>query len=52
MGLGTKVCSWGLGHLTKMAARLIYGKNPLKFFFSRTSGPVAMGRWYSALGTS
>ena len=33
---GTKVCSQHLGHTTKMAAMHIYGKNPLKIFFSRT----------------
>ena len=34
---GTKVCSGHLGHMTKMAATPIYGKNPSKIFFSRTS---------------
>ena len=29
-----------LGHMTKMAATPIYGKNPLKIFFSRTGGPI------------
>ena len=33
---GTKVCSRGLGHMTKMDATPIYGKNPLKIFFSGT----------------
>ena len=33
---GTKVCSNGHGYMTKMAAMSIYGKNPLKIFFSRT----------------
>ena len=28
------------GHMTKMAAMAIYGKNPSKIFFSRTSGPI------------
>ena len=36
---GTKVCSRHLGHMTKMAARPIYGKNPSKIF-SRTSWPI------------
>ena len=27
---GTKICSRGLGHMTKMAATPIYGKNPSK----------------------
>ena len=30
-----------LGHMTKMAAMPIYGKNPSKIF-SRTSGPIFM----------
>ena len=29
------------GHMTKMAAMPIYGKNPSKFFFSRTTGPIS-----------
>ena len=33
---GTKVCWRHLGHMTKMAATPIYGKNPSKIFFSRT----------------
>ena len=40
---GTKVCSNGLGHMTKMAATPIYGKNPLKIFFSRTRRPMTLG---------
>ena len=38
---GTKVCSLHLGHMTKMAAMPIYGKNPSKIFFSRTGGPIS-----------
>ena len=30
---GTKVCSKGLGHMTRMTATPIYGKNPLKYSF-------------------
>ena len=30
-------------HMTKMAATPIYGKNPLKIFFSRTRRPVTLG---------
>ena len=30
-----------LGHMTKMAAMHIYGKNPSKIFFSRTGGPIS-----------
>ena len=37
---GTKVCSRHLGHMTKMAARPIYGKNPSKIFFSRTGRQI------------
>ena len=36
----TKVCSRDLGHMTKMAATPIYGKNPSKVFFSRTVRPI------------
>ena len=38
---GTKVYINGPGHMTKMAATPIYGKNPSKIFFSRTSGPFS-----------
>ena len=37
---GTKVCSRHVGHMTKMAATPIYGKNPSKIFFSRTGRPI------------
>ena len=37
---GTKVYINGPGHMTKMAATPIYGKNPSKIFFSRTSRPI------------
>ena len=37
---GTVFCSRHLGHMTKMAATPIYGKNPSKIFFSRTGGPI------------
>ena len=37
---GTKVYINGLGHMTKMAATPIYGKNPSKIFFSRTGRPI------------
>ena len=29
------------GHMTKMAAMPIYGKNPSKIISSRTSGPIS-----------
>ena len=38
---GTKVCSRHLGHLTKMAAKPIYGKNSSKIF-SGTIGLISM----------
>ena len=37
---GTIFCSRHLGHMTKMAATPIYGKNPSKIFFSRTGGLI------------
>ena len=37
---GTIFCSRHLGHMPKMAATPIYGKNPSKIFFSRTGGPI------------
>ena len=37
---GTKVCINGPGHMTKMAATPIYGKNPSKIF-SGTGGPIS-----------
>ena len=36
----TIFCSRHLGHMTKMAAMPIYGKNPSKIFFSRTGGLI------------
>ena len=43
LGWGTKVCSNVPGHVTKKAAMPIYGKNPLKIFFSRTRRPMTLG---------
>ena len=37
---GTKVYINGPGYMTKMAATPIYGKNPSKIFFSKTSRPI------------
>ena len=37
---GMKVYINGPGHMTKMAATPIYGKNPSKIFFSRAGGPI------------
>ena len=39
---GTKVCSNGPGHMTKMAAMAIYGKNLKKIFFSGTKRPMTL----------
>ena len=36
---GTIFCLRHLGHMSKMAATPIYGKNPSKIFFSRTGRP-------------
>ena len=38
---GTNVFINNLGHMTKTAAMPIYGKNPSKFFFSGTTGPIS-----------
>ena len=47
---GMKVCLRGLGHMTKMAATPIYGKNPSRIF-SRTERANDLVAWYVALGT-
>ena len=39
---GTKSCLGYLGHMTKMAAMLIYSKNPSKIFFSRTKRSMTL----------
>ena len=36
-----KINEHDAGHMTKMAASLIYGKNPSKIFFSGTDGPIS-----------
>ena len=38
-----KICTKYYGHMTKMTATPIYGKNPLKIFFSGTRRPVTLG---------
>ena len=45
---GTKVCSRGLGHMTKMAARPYMATKPSKVFFSRTKRPMTLwlGMWH------
>ena len=45
---GMKVCSNGPGHMTKMAATPIYGKNPLKSSSPEPEGEL--GTWYVAFG--
>ena len=39
------------GHMTKMAAMPIYGKNPSKFFFSIIGWPIStkLGMWHWGL---
>ena len=39
------------GHVTKMAAMPIYGKNTLKIFFPRTTGQILMKTLCEALET-
>ena len=46
---GTKVCSNGFGHMTKMAATPIYGKYPLKNLL-QSQKTDDIGTWYVALG--
>ena len=38
-----KIYTKYFGHMTKMAATPIYGKNPLKIFFFRTRRLVTLG---------
>ena len=38
-----KIYTKYFGHMTKMAATPIYGKNLLKIFFSRTRRPMTLG---------
>ena len=51
---GTNVCSWHLGHMTKMAAMPIYGKKPFKHLlqnwqadFQETSFVAEQNRTYT-----
>ena len=46
---GTKVCSNGLGHMTKMAAMPIYGKT-LKNLLLRNQEADDLDTWYAASG--
>ena len=47
---GTKVCSNRPGHITKMAAMPIYGKN-LKNLLHRNQNSYDLETWYAELGT-
>ena len=38
---GKKAVFFGPGHMTKMTAMPMYGKNHTKIFFSRTAGSIA-----------
>ena len=37
-----KFCVHDAGHMTKMAATSVYGKNPSKIFFSGTGGAISL----------
>ena len=41
IGRGNQCVINNPGHMTKMAAMPIYGKNPSKFFFSGTTGLIS-----------
>ena len=47
---GTKACSNGPGHMNKIAAMPIYGKNLKKIFFSGTKRPMTLKLGNAALG--
>ena len=47
---GTKICSNGPGHMTKMAATPIYGKNLLKNLLLQNQKVDDLWTWYVALG--
>ena len=49
MGWGNKICSNGSGHMTKMAAMPIYGKN-LKNFLLWNQKAYDLEAWYEASG--
>ena len=48
---GTKVCSHHPGHMTKMAAMPIYGKNPSKILLLQNRQADFHETWYVASGT-
>ena len=45
-----KIYTTFFGHIAKMAATPIYGKNPLKVFFSRTRRPMTFGLGVCSIG--
>ena len=47
LGRGNESSSRHSGHMTKLAATLIYGTTPSKIFFSGTDGPIStkLGMW-------
>ena len=47
---GTKVCSNGPGHMTKMAAMPIYGKKNFKNLLLQNQKANDLGTWYVAFG--
>ena len=49
-GNGSLFAASGLHDMTQMAAMPIYGKHPLKIFFSGTIGPMILGLRMQHLG--
>ena len=45
---GTKVCSKGPGHMTKMAAMPIYGQNLKNLLWNQNANNLET--WYAAMG--
>ena len=50
--MGTKVCSNGLDHMTKMAVTPIYGKNHLKISRTRRSMTLGLGMYHWGCGVA
>ena len=46
-----KILKHDAGHMAKISAMPIYGKNPSKIFLSGTGGPIStkLGMWYRGL---
>ena len=47
---GKKICSNGPGHMTKMAAMAIYGKNLKKNLLLRNQKANDLESWYASSG--